>query len=180
MYNCLTFTTVEAIEQPEKHLLRLASELNAAKVPWCLAFGSALGAYREKGFIPCDTDIDVMILADDIQESPIAIAARLFDDYNLARTVTYDGKFHQIAIQHADHFIIDLCFFYSDGDDWVSRCENGLWRDPKSVIGNFVNVETKYGSLPVPEKIEEYLEGRYGDWRTPRYGLQCCSIKETA
>lgn len=175
MFNFLTFVGAEKVDF-SRHIERVAREL--ADVPWCLAFGSALGAYRDNGHVPGDTDIDVMILADDLAESPMSIAARFFDDYNLARTVTHDGKYHQIALQSTDHFIVDLCFFYGDGDDLVSRCEDGHWRDEKAVIGEFGSVTTKFGTFPIPEQIETYLESRYGDWRTPRYGEVCCSRKD--
>jgi hypothetical protein len=166
------FISVDKIDHPERYLDRCVELLEGEK--WCFAFGTALGLYRERGFIPRDTDIDIMVLDGDSEN-----LRKIFEtEWELIRTVEVDGKFHQLAFQDNNNFIIDLCFFYSDGDDWVSYCEGGYWRDSKDVIGDFLWVETRFGSYPVPEKIEDYLVGRYGDWQTPLYGQQCCSRKE--
>ena len=167
------FTTVERVQNPERYLDKCVELLVDEK--WCFAFGSALGLYRDGGFVPRDTDIDVMILNGDAEK-----LKKIFEnEFELIRTVEVDGKYHQLAFQAPDLFIIDLCFFYPEGTDWVSFCEGGHWRDSSNVIGDFLTVDTRFGSYPVPEKIEDYLEGRYGiDWTIPRYGAQCCSRKE--
>ena len=38
-------------------------------------------------------------------------------------------------------------------------------------------LDTKYCKLPIPEKIEDYLVARYGDWKTPKYGASTSSIR---
>ena len=172
-YSEIKFTEVDKLESPERYLNMVAGLLHGVK--WCFAFGTALGLHREKGFIPCDTDIDVMILVDDV--FPMDIAAR-FIGLRMIRTVLCDRDYHQIAFQADDGMIIDLCFFYRDGDNYISYCEGGYWKDPVDVIGRFSLADSKYGAFPVPEKIEEYLTIRYGDdWKVPRYGDNACSIK---
>jgi hypothetical protein len=36
---------------------------------------------------------------------------------------------------------------------------------------------TKYCSVYIPERIEDYLKDRYGDWQTPKYGAITSSLK---
>ena len=168
------FTSVEELDTPERYLQRVKDTLDGLGVKWCFAFGSALGLYRHKGFVPCDTDVDVLILADEIDSEGLLKA---FPSLTLLRTVRIHDKYHQIAFQGDDKFIVDLWFFYRDGDKYVSFCEGGHWVDDVATIGDFTTVATEYGDFPVPEKIEDYLVARYGDWKTPRYGENGCSIK---
>lgn len=175
-YGPIEFTSVEKVDQPEQYLDFVKHVLDGLGARWCFAFGTALGLYREKGFIPQDTDIDVMILVDDIDPKDISCQ---FLDLTLIRTVIHEGDYHQVAFQSDDGFIVDLCFFYQDGEEYVSFCEGGHWKDPIDVIGDFTEVDTQYGVYPLPERIEDYLVIRYGDdWMIPRYGDQACSLKE--
>ena len=170
----LEFTTVEKVDFPENYLHATKRLLDNAGVEWCFAFGTALGLYRDNGFVPGDTDIDVMVLGGDAEK-----LRKIFEnELRCVRRVEVGGEVHQLAFQSDDKFIIDLCFFYQYGDEYVSYCEGGHWRDSVKMIGGFREVESEFGFFPVPEKIEDYLESRYGDWKTPLYGQQCCSRKE--
>ena len=168
----IVFTSVDKIDQPERYLDTCVRLLEGYS--WCFGFGTALGIYRDGGFIPRDTDIDVCVYDADA----LALRKIFENEFELIRKVSVDGVFHQLAFQASDLMIVDLCFFYTDGDDYVSHCEGGHWRDGSDVIGIPRMVDTRFGSYPVPEKIEDYLVSRYGDWQTPKYGMQCCSRKE--
>jgi hypothetical protein len=174
----VVFTQVEKVEEPEQYLKTPKWLLDGLDLKWCFAFGTALGLYREKGFIPQDSDVDIMILSDGIDQEKVLDAFE--KHYTLIRTVYYDGKYHQLAFQGKDNFIVDLCFFFEDGENYTSYCEGGYWKDPVDTIGGFKLFDTHYGEMPLPENIEDYLIDRYGeDWETPKYGLRACSNKET-
>jgi len=96
--------------------------------------------------------------------------------YTLIRKVK-DDKIHQLAFWGEDKFILDLCFFYKEGDEWFTKAGVGMFRDKIDIIGEPQDLDTKYGSFPIPEKIEDYLEVRYGDWKTPLLGAHGKSIK---
>lgn len=177
-YVPIHFTDVGKVDSPERYLDKTKELLDELGVSWGFAFGTALGLYREKGFIPHDSDIDVMILADDVDAD--AIFSKFKEHYSVVRTVTKDGRYHQIAYQDDNLFIIDLCFFYKEGENHTSFCEGGFWKDSVDTIGGFKLFDTDFGQYPLPEKIEDYLVARYGgDWQTPKYGKRCCSIKGT-
>ena len=175
--NDILFTCVEDIKKPERYLTSSADILNKIGVKWYFGFGTAIGLYRDKDFVPRDTDVDIIILADD--KTPIKEIIEIFEsEYHYIRSVTRDGKQMQSAFQGEDGYIVDICFFWDDGEDLISYCGGGLWRDDKETIGNLQNIKTKYGIFPFPEHIEDYLKTRYGDWKTPKHGAISSSIKE--
>jgi hypothetical protein len=141
-----------------------ADILNRNGASWYLAFGSALGFYRDGDIIPQDTDIDVAVLVDD--NTPEEFFERLLDDFKkefrYLRSVKKDDKQHQSAFLHENGFIFDLCFYYPNNGARESFCEGGRWEDRVTGIRM---IDTRYGAYPIPENIEEYLSGKYGDWR---------------
>jgi len=172
----IDFTPVEQIKEPERYLLTAKEVLEGLKLRWCLSFGTALGFYRDKDFIPQDTDIDVVVLADD--NTPIKdIIEAVEGKYRLIRVVADGDRTMQTAFQGDDGFILDIIYLYRDGDDLYSHCEGGTYRDKYK---NFVfrrELETKYGKMPIPGRIEDYLVDRYGDWQTPKHGAITSSNK---
>lgn len=175
-FNDWGFTEVEYVEQPERYLKAAKEILDKFNVKWCFSFGTAIGFYRDGDFPQKDSDVDINVYADDLGDI-YDIEDEFEKKYTLIRTVTVDGKRQQAAYQGEDDFIIDLSFYYKDGDNWVSQHEEGKFIDKIDVIGNPRMIETKYGAYPFPEKTEDYLEARYGDWKTPRYGSINSSIR---
>lgn len=168
---------IENLNKPEQHLYQIAGLLDSLNLKWCFAFGSALGLYRDDGFVPRDQDIDIMILADDINIDEVKAVCET--QYKLIRVASNNGDIGQLAFQHTNRLIIDLCFYYKHNDNYISWCDSGYWEDPVHVIGNFKKVKTKFGYFPVPEKIEDYLVIRYGDdWLVPKYGIRGISKKK--
>lgn len=168
-----SFRSVEHIQNPEKYLQHAQQILKG--VNWYLGFGSALGFYRDNDFIPQDTDIDICIITD--ETTPVnKIVLEFSEHYEYIRSVSENGQ-QQSAFKTKDGFIIDLSFFRKEGDRLVTRHEEGVYSDKVDVIGNTKLHQTKYGLFPIPEKIEEYLVTRYGDWKTPKYGNPTSSIK---
>jgi len=172
----IDFVAVENVKNPEKYLIKTAEILNKFGVNWYLSFGTALGFYRDKDFIRGDTDIDICVLMDDQEEIDKMIDV-IESVYPIIRIVTEHDRYMQVAFQDSSNFIIDICFFYENDKGYYSYCEGGKWQDRKEVIGTPKPLKTKYGIFPVPEKIEEYLKDRYGDWQTPKPGAITSSIK---
>jgi hypothetical protein len=130
-------------------------------MPYWVSAGTALGLYREGDFIEGDTDLDIeMLYREGIEEE---ILNKL--DFDLIRTYHYDNKVQQMAFIK-DETIFDIYFYEIEGDEAVNRNELGVMRLPTKFL-NTENIKTKYGNLPFPSPIEEYLQYRYGDWKTP-------------
>lgn len=160
------FVSVESIKEPERYLKEPAEILSKLGVKWCLGFGTAIGLYRDGDFPKQDTDVDIMVYDGD----PKQIEDALKEKYALIRTIDHEGKRQQTAFQGEDGYIVDISHYYQENDCYVSRHEEGIYSDKCAVIGDFMALDTKYGTFPLPQQIETYLEVRYGDWRTPRYG----------
>jgi hypothetical protein len=136
-----------------------------------LSAGTALGFYRDGGFIPHDTDIDIGLLAD--WDNPP-------DQIDIVHTM---GGFKPIRIMHRENRVMQVAFvrnkvlfdiylFYQGwkADLAVNLNDAGQMEKPLrflTPLGTITYGETAY---PVPNPIEEYLEYRYKDWRTPTDG----------
>lgn len=139
---------------------------------WWLSAGTLLGLYRDKGFIPHDTDIDVAVLGDIDREG-------LGKDFELVRSVTErDGRHMQSAYIHLPSMIIfDILHYWPDGEDYYTESEKGKLFRPTSIIDKLGTLEHGGHEFPVPGDVEYYLELWYGDWRTPRTGGKTNWIK---
>ncbi len=134
-------------------------------VKWWLSAGTALGFYRDKDFIPNDTDIDIAIEGD-WDNDQRSYFAELFKDHRLIREAIWDGHIMQMAYQDTNNCIFDFYFYYPDGKNRINHNEMGTMTKPRYGIKK---LKTKYGSYPFPDPIEDYLLIRYGkDWKIPQ------------
>lgn len=143
-----------------------------------LAFGSLLGAYREKGFIPFDYDLDCGLLAEERTDGLIDAMRRhgfkLMRQYYIKATGRVcEDKYDYRGVH------IDVHYFYPDGEDnlYCDLClphESKPWREANqtdgfpSIIRTVPNSGfTKRDFLGVqvyePDRTEEWLRTLYGE-----------------
>ena len=168
---------VKDLDQADRYLHKPADILNLHRCNWYLGFGTALGLWRDGDLIPTDQDVDFCILVDSLDQ-PNRLITSFSEKWKLIRTVLYKACYMQAAFQAPDNFIIDLAFFYPEKDYYFTEHEGGAFIDKADVLGNLDLKITKYGFFPTPDKMDEYLTARYGDWRTPRPGALSCSRKD--
>ena len=116
-------------------------------IRYCLAYGICLGFYREGGYIPWDSDLDVWIDCDPIK----------------------DGKFYVMLDR-----LRGLGFaFQSDNHRF---CRDNVWLDIfrgdydgiLSFVETFDTIVYNNRTYNIPYPVEGYLEHMYGeDWRIP-------------
>lgn len=130
--------------------------------------GTALGLYRDKDLIPNDTDIDVEIML------PYDFILNDFKDpegFTLLKAETHEGRPMQRAYtDKANEVIFDIYFMYTGVKEGMVFNLNdfGEMCLPVKFFEKPEMIKTKYGELPFPSPIEEYLLYRYGqNWKIP-------------
>lgn len=143
-----------------------------------LAFGSLLGAYREKGFIPFDYDLDTGLLAE--ERTDALITAMRSHGFTLLRQY-YIKDTGRICEDKYDYkgVHIDVHYFYKNEskDFTCDLClphENKPWREANATDGFPTIIRTVPNStfskqdflgVPVymPDRTEEWLRTLYGE-----------------
>ena len=119
-----------------------------------LIYGTALGFYRDGGFIPWDNDIDTRVVCSREQWDTLigrmkdcGFNSRTEEGYGYAKNQTL------ICIEHSP---------------WAGKIQfnNNIIHNVIPVY-HFDIVEFNGSKYNVPHPIEEYLSTRYGDWKKP-------------
>lgn len=143
-----------------------------------LAFGSLLGAYREKGFIPFDYDLDLGLLAAERREDIVAVMRS--HGFSLMRQY-YIKATGRICLDKYEYkgVHVDVHYFYptADGNIYCDLClphESKPWREANATDGFPTIIRTvpastfsKQDFLGVqvyePDKTVEWLKTLYGE-----------------
>jgi hypothetical protein len=130
--------------------------------------GTLLGIHRDGGLIPHDTDIDFGITFHiDHKEKVKNFKYEIFREWD------YNGFPMQRAYIVNDT-IVDFYYFWRGIEEGklINVNDHGVWRldfslviPTKMTIWNNVRID-------MPNKVEEYLEWHYGDWKIPRKSKQ--------
>jgi phosphorylcholine metabolism protein LicD len=155
----------------------MANILNYNNIPFHLHSGTALGAIREKRFIPNDSDIDIaMFNKDKVKNLENLILKN--NNYTLVHKLPYNSKEEDIMEFSFKHIVtkikIDIFFIVEENDKYKIFSYNGLCDNKPNKRCEFVNSKYKlndilfYGkNYKVPEI--KFLEEQYGeDWLIPK------------
>ena len=93
-------------------LRRCYEALESIGVKYQITDGTALGFYREGRFIPYDTDLDVDILADDVDINEIENLFENVLNMTIGGKMSYKGKFQQLAYNDDEESSPFLCVKY--------------------------------------------------------------------
>lgn len=169
-------------EAGRKMLLEVSAILSFERIPFFLFQGTALGAYRDKGFTPTERDIDLAVLAENFPQK-IALRSllrKLFDNgydvevftmpFETPRTIVlfkeFEGKVAKTDIVKLSKWK-DKRFTATPVRSWIDK--------PYCLVHEASQVETYekvslFGETwDVPSPIESYLSSEYGsDWNTPK------------
>lgn len=161
-------------------------------ITYTLAFGTLLGAIREKGFIKHDLDIDTIIWAEDyseiIRKSLEQVGFKLIHEFiadggKKGREETYQflGVNIDIFYMYPCQEKLPYCCLFSPLDGY-GTCSMSMKKEGRvatrrvelPITKGIKLVEFENLNLPVPINAEEILEYRYGkdymipnpDWQT--------------
>lgn len=164
-------------------LLRANQALQEVNTRMFLVYGTLLGAYREKNFIPYDFDLDVGIMADERPEN----IEEILEKYGFTKKRhIYVKETGRVTEDQFEYKGVQIDFFYQfhkddstiysyicrqhEYKDWRTANETDgfpsiIWEyeDSKLIPIDFLGHE-----LLIPEKAESWLRTIYGeDFMTP-------------
>lgn len=154
-------------------LLDIRDSISYCRIPFFLVMGTALGAYRDHGFVPNEKDIDVGILYEHFQSKYALLVQELERVGFTCRQASKPFDSVRGIKAKRDDIKVDIVTYVP----WKDKrfCANG---DPalsyaivhdRSQLETYEEVIVFNRSFLVPSPIERYLELEYGsDWRTPK------------
>ena len=95
-------------------LLELDRICKANNLEYYLAYGSVLGAVRHGGFIPWDTDIDIMVKIDNYKKFCEIVSKNLIEKYELKsywENPEYESLLTRLTITNKPHNLIHIDIF---------------------------------------------------------------------
>jgi len=147
-------------------LVDTVEALKQYKIKYWLNWGTLLGLYRDKQFIPWDTDIDVTVHAENREHVWDKIAKEMKRKFCFVpqRELCYPGDCWFIR----DKEKIELNFVERVNNTYSyepDRCDLAC---PVEYIENLTTLRIRDYEFAIPSNPEEYLRRSYGDnWKTP-------------
>ena len=163
-------------KEATKCLFRGLEKMIRTWVHFWIGCWTFLGLYRDWTYIPHDLDLDISATLDwnDYKEWETKIR-EIFSDWELIRTIHYKGRVFQLAYIW-NNVIFDITFYYTGIKEWKLVSISDVWT---------VEEDDSLFRYMIPYPAEEYLEMRYGDWKTPtgeqkprNYNCETLSYKE--
>ena len=154
------------VKKAKKLLFDLLDILEKEKITYWLNWGLLLGAYRDKGFIPWDTDMDVTCHWEDRDKILNIVEPKMLElgCFIPSKEICYPEDRWFIR----DMEKIELNFVEDCGDKYIyspNRCSLGC---PKAYIDKLDNIKFYGRKVKIPSNTKEYLRLSYGDdWNTP-------------
>lgn len=163
-----------------KNLSDLSNVLEELGLTWWCEAGTCLGIYRNHRFIPWDQDVDVGLLAEEIDTTDKLLEffkIAIDNGFRIYHTFgTLKNGFELCLIKRG--IKNDVFWFYKNGKiRWHSAWKNGgrdlekdqiIYEYPAKIIEKRKKDYFKGIKIFLPKKTETYLETKYGtDWRIP-------------
>jgi len=157
-------------------LLYTIDTLTEHNIKYWLEAGTLLGILRDGDLIPWDYDADLGIMAEDAVKVlrlrskflPHYLAKKrpinnpwLPGDTRVVKIKTPWEKIRQI------NFHVDLFCVYKVGDDYRWVDSNALKKVNAKYYDSLDSISWEGRTISIPSHAEEYLQLRYGDWKTP-------------
>lgn len=169
-------------------LLETAKVLDNLNINWYLGHGAVLGALRNGDLLPYDRDIDIIMLADNLDTNAIISAFKSNDKFKGTYSRN-DGHFRIIfhnPLKSPFNLINCLYFYRRYNDDFVTAkvkpvlSEEGIFILPSLLFKKKTYVTIRGHNFPTFTPVEMYLEWLYGEhWEIPdrRYGFRNFSAR---
>ena len=153
-----------------ENLKVVAEIMNGHNLNWGPVLGTLLGIVRDNDFITWDEDIDLYVLEEDKEK----FLTLLFKFQKAGFDVIRYWRCGLLSIKRNGEYI-DFYFAKKIADN--IRCTNGDVFYFEKYFQDTITWDFKGIKFNIPKDYEEYLEFRYGDWRTP---VQYCDFNMSA
>lgn len=178
-------------------LLMLSKNLKLQDVPHYIDAGTLLGVYRDNALIPWDDDLDFSVNADHLTHTIKVLEQQLpkmFEITGVTWTLhkyinqqTYGavpiGAIRALKLlpddDSGDFPGIDFFVKYIQGESMDYCLASRGFRMPSNHFSNMQNHTFAGGEVYLPNAVEAYLEGHYGDWQTPQENWSLNDIKSS-
>jgi len=178
-----------------KDLIAIKQLLDARGIQFFLAYGTALGAVRDKDFIEYDDDIDLIItqkltlkerkkIGWALEDIGFKTQSRImFNVFGRMESVHegYNGTEETGIIVVERYVNVSIFFFCQKDDKFVVIPKLGsfpILETEKRFFEKGEVIKFKNESFLVPSPIKEYLEYTYGNWKEPRKGEHAKQFSE--
>jgi phosphorylcholine metabolism protein LicD len=158
-------------------LLDVANILDQLQIPFFLMQGTALGAYRDHGFVPTEKDIDLGVLQEYLTSDAVQLLTREFiqQRYDVELFVQ-PFSYVRTMVLWGQNCKLDLVGWTKCNEKRFTATPVREWIDkPYAIVHNSQMLESyqeleMFGRMwKVPSPIEEYLVLEYGSsWKTPQ------------
>jgi hypothetical protein len=178
-------------------LLMLSDNLKLHDVPHYIDAGTLLGVYRDNALIPWDDDLDFSVNADHLthtikvleQQLPkmLEITGVTWTLHQYINQQTYGavpiGAIRALKLLPDDDSGvfpgIDFFVKYIQGEHMDYCLASRGFRMPSNHFSHMQNHTFAGGEVYLPNAVEAYLEGHYGDWQTPQENWSLNDIKSS-
>lgn len=177
--------------------------LDECGVIYHLEGGTLLGLVRDGDLLPWDHDLDISILSKDRYIAERALKKLFYKGYRVKSKYFLAGKY---ALEESGHRIIkikkykshvfrgilslfkrkpltpitlDVFVKYSDSENTYWQASSKVMSVPRCHYESHDNVSFMGVELKTPNKVEEYLTLKYGDWKVPVKEWKCSSDEGT-
>jgi len=176
-------------------LLMLSENLKSHDVPHYIDAGTLLGVYRDNALIPWDDDLDFSVNADHLthtiqvleQQLPklLEITGVTWTLHKYINQQTYGAvpidairALKLLPDNDCESFPgIDFFVKYIQGEHMDYCLASRGFRMPSRHFSNMQSHMFSGGEVYLPNQVEAYLEGHYGDWQTPQENWSLNDIK---
>ena len=178
-------------------LLMLSKNFKLQDVPHYIDAGTLLGVYRDNALIPWDDDLDFSVNADHLTHTIKVLEQQLPNMFEITGVTwtlhkyinqqTYGavpiGAIRALKLlpddDSGDFPGIDFFVKYIQGENMDYCLASRGFRMPSSHFNNIQSHTFSGGEVYLPNAVEAYLEGHYGDWKTPQENWSLNDIKSS-
>jgi phosphorylcholine metabolism protein LicD len=167
------------IELAYELLFTVCDLLNTEGIPYHLEGGTLLGIVRDNQLLPWDHDLDISVPSEETQRLSLALKKlprkwRVRSRKFAADTDMWKKSWRRIFKVKNRHYhflpgdqCLDIFIKFTHGDSTYWQAGGFIMKADRKHYQGADTIMFKGHELHLPLHHEQYLEAKYGDWKTP-------------